>query len=71
MDRAYQRDDIFEDIEKVLFCAEDPAQYGEEKFTPFYYNRQKGIKLFHGDSLVLLKRVPEKCIDMIFTDLPL
>jgi len=70
MDKTYQSDDIFKNIEKVLFCAEDPAQYGKGKLTLFYYNRQKGIKLFHGDSLVLLKRVPDNCIDMIFADPP-
>lgn len=37
---------------------------------PFYYNPQKKAQLFHGDSLVLLKKFPDNCIDMIFADPP-
>ena len=63
MNKTYQSDEIFKNIEKILYCAEDQAEYGEGKLTPFYYNRQKGIKLFQGDSLEILKRVPDNCIE--------
>jgi site-specific DNA-methyltransferase (adenine-specific) len=42
----------------------------EPKLIPFYYNPEKKIKLFHGDALAILKKIPDDCIDMIFADPP-
>lgn len=44
--------------------------YNNDKLIPFYYNPDKKIKLFHEDSLQLLKKVPDCCVDMIFADPP-
>lgn len=70
MGKTYQRDYLFRNINKILYCAEEQAQYGEEKITPFFYNSEKETKLFYGDALVLLKKFPDNCIDMIFADPP-
>lgn len=70
MSKSYQREYVFTNIDKILYCAEEHAQYGQGKFTPFYYNPEKRIKLFHGNALSLLKKFPDKCIDMIFADPP-
>lgn len=71
MGKVYYRNNIFENIDKIVYCAEEQAQYRQEKLALFYYNRQTGIKLINGDYLILFKRIPDNCIDMIFTDLPL
>jgi DNA modification methylase len=42
----------------------------EQNPIPFYYNPEKKIKLFQGDALAILKKVPDNCIDMIFADPP-
>lgn len=61
---------IFENIEKLI-CAEEIAPYGKnQKITPFFYDPQKKVKLYNGDALELLKRIPDKCIDLIFADPP-
>ncbi|MBW1613554.1 MAG: site-specific DNA-methyltransferase [Deltaproteobacteria bacterium] len=65
----YKMSDVFSEIDK-MFCAEPPVKYETEKFTPFYYNPEKRIKLFNGDALHLLKKIPDRCIDMIFADPP-
>jgi site-specific DNA-methyltransferase (adenine-specific) len=70
MSKAYRRNYTFRNIDKILYCAEEQAQYGKGTITPFYYNPNKKIKLFLGDALLLLKRVPDSCIDMIFADPP-
>jgi site-specific DNA-methyltransferase (adenine-specific) len=44
--------------------------YGLEKLIPFYYNPEKEIKIFQGDTLSILKKVPDNCIDMVFADPP-
>jgi DNA modification methylase len=61
--------DIFNNIEGML-CADTRAQYNHEKPLPFYSNPSKSIKLYQGDSLAILKKVPDCCIDMIFADPP-
>ncbi|MEW6088573.1 MAG: DNA methyltransferase [bacterium] len=66
---TYKVPDVFRKIDKI-FCAEEPAMYGEEKLIPFYYNSAKKIKVFNGDSLHLLKKIPDGCIDMLFADPP-
>ena len=71
MGKVYCRNNIFENIDKIVYCAGEQAQYRQEKLALFYYNLQTGIKLINGDSLILLKRIPDNCIDLIFTDLPL
>lgn len=65
----YQIKDIFNKIDKLL-CAEQQAEYGQEKLIPFYYNPEKKIKVFQGDALFILKKIPDSCIDMIFADPP-
>lgn len=65
----YKTTDVFSKIEQ-MFCAEQAAEYQRGKLVPFYHNPDKKIKLFHGDALLLLKRVPDNCIDMIFADPP-
>lgn len=65
----YRLKDVFNEIDN-LFCAEQHAKYGQEKLFPFYYNSERKIKLFQGDALSFLKRIPNSCIDMIFADPP-
>lgn len=65
----FQAEDIFANVEKML-CADTQTEYEQEKLTPFYYNPDKKIKLYHGDSLTILKSIPDCCIDMIFADPP-
>lgn len=65
----YQKSDVFTTIEKMI-CSEESIKYETEKLSPFYYNNEKKIKLFQGDSLSILKKVPDNCIDMIFADPP-
>jgi hypothetical protein len=65
----YQTTCIFSKIDK-MFCAEQEAEYQEGKLVPFYYSPDKKIKLFQGDSLSILKKAPDNCIDMIFADPP-
>lgn len=60
---------VFRDFDKFI-CEEQSASYGDKKVEPFYYNSQKKVRLFHGDSLSLLKKIPSDCIDMIFADPP-
>jgi len=70
MAMPYKRNYVFRNIDKIIYCAEEREQYGEAKLIPFYYNSEKMIKLFHGDSLELLKKFPDNSIDMIFADPP-
>ncbi|MEW6619272.1 MAG: DNA methyltransferase [bacterium] len=65
----YKASDVFSDTDRI-FCAEQPAKYETRKLIPFYYNSEKKIKLFNGDALHLLKKIPDSCIDMIFADPP-
>ncbi len=65
----YKTNDVFSKIDK-MFCAEQEAEYQQGKLAPFYYSPDKKIKLFHGDSLSILKKAPDSCIDMIFADPP-
>ena len=65
----YHQKDIFSRIDKLL-CAEQQQGYEQEKLIPFYYNPEKKIKLFEGDALLILKKIPDSCIDMIFADPP-
>jgi len=65
----YQKKDIFSRIDKLL-CAEQQAEYEQGKLIPFYYNPERKIKLFQGDALLILKKIPDSCIDMIFADPP-
>lgn len=37
---------------------------------PYYENKERSIKLFHGDCLQLLPQLPRNSIDMIFADPP-
>lgn len=63
-------ENVFKNIEKLI-CAEETTSYDrEEKITTFFYDPQKKVKLYNADSLSLLKRIPEKCIDLIFADPP-
>lgn len=59
-----------EDFE-TLICAEEVESYEEtSKIVPFFFDRQKKIKLYNDDSLALLKKIPDNCIDLIFADPP-
>lgn len=61
---------IFENFEKLI-CAEESISYGEDQITtPFFYNPKKKVKLYNGDALVLLKKIPDKSMDLIFADPP-
>ena len=60
---------VFEHFERYI-CAEVKAEYSSQKQQPFYFNPEKRTKIYCGDSLQILKRVPDKCIDMIFADPP-
>jgi site-specific DNA-methyltransferase (adenine-specific) len=65
----YQKRDIFSGLDKLLI-AEQQAEYEQGKLIPFYYSPEKKIKLFCGDALFILKKIPDECIDMIFADPP-
>jgi site-specific DNA-methyltransferase (adenine-specific) len=65
----YKTNDVFSKKDK-MFCAEQEAEYQQRKIVPFYHNLDKKIKLFQGDSLSILKKAPDSCIDMIFADPP-
>lgn len=56
-------------IDKIS-SAQKHIECEEQKLIPFYYNSEKKIKLFQGDALSILKKVPDNCIDMIFADPP-
>ena len=60
---------VFEFFDSYL-CAEGRADYESQKLQPFYFNPEKRIKIYCGNSLQILKKVPDKCIDMIFADPP-
>jgi len=60
---------VFEQFEEYL-CAEGTTEYHSQKLQPFYFNPTRKTKLYCGDALNILKRVPDKCIDMIFADPP-
>lgn len=60
---------VFRDFDKFI-CKEQSASYENKKVEAFYCNSQKKVRLFHGDSLSLLKKIPSDCIDMIFADPP-
>ncbi|MDH5186606.1 MAG: hypothetical protein OEZ20_02640 [candidate division WOR-3 bacterium] len=62
MSKVYQRGYLFKNIDKILHCAEARVRYDGEKLVPFYFNPEKQIKLFQGDALVILKRIPGNCI---------
>lgn len=55
---------------KLVELGAEKFSASENKITPFFYNRAKQIKLFQGDALNILKKVPDNCIDMIFADPP-
>jgi len=65
----YNTKEIFSRIDKIL-CTEQQAEYKQSKLTPLYYNPDKKIKLFQGDALFILRKIPDSCIDMIFADPP-
>jgi len=61
---------IFENIEKFI-CAEESSSYERKQGNQsFFCDSQKKIKLYNENALVLLKKLPDKCIDLIFADPP-
>jgi len=40
------------------------------KLKPVYHNKRRALKLYCGDSMQLLKDIPDNCIDMVFADPP-
>jgi len=42
----------------------------KERLEPYFYEGQYFVKLFHGDCLKILEKVPEACVDLIFADPP-
>lgn len=48
---------------------ETAAQY-KSLLTPYYYDKEHAVKLFHGDCIEILNQIPEGCVDMIFADPP-
>lgn len=55
---------------ETLICAEESTIYDVRKIEPFFYDPLKKIKLYRGDALELLKKIPDKSIDLIFADPP-
>jgi len=54
-----------------FLCSEDKASYGKKQtITPYFYDTEKKVVLYNGDALDLLKRIPDKYIDLIFADPP-
>ncbi len=61
--------DILESIGNSI-CAEGAANNYGQKLDTFYFNPERKIKIYCGDALDILKRIPDNCIDMIFADPP-
>ncbi|MBM3254048.1 MAG: site-specific DNA-methyltransferase [Candidatus Omnitrophica bacterium] len=54
-----------------FLCSEEKTSYGKKQtITPYFYDAEKKIVLYNGDALNLLKRIPDKYIDLIFADPP-
>ncbi|MEW6200370.1 MAG: DNA methyltransferase [bacterium] len=66
---VYKTTNNCSDMEK-MFLAEKRAEYGQKKFSTFHYNPDKKIKIIQGDALIILKKIQDNCIDMIFADPP-
>jgi DNA modification methylase len=63
------KSDVIEDFGNSI-CAENTDNNYPRKLLPFYFNSERKTKIYCGDALDILKRVPDKCIDMIFADPP-
>jgi DNA modification methylase len=50
-------------------CAEQVVEYTVRPRL-FFFDEANKIKLYQGDSLEILRNVPDKCIDLIFADPP-
>ncbi|MGA3085267.1 MAG: site-specific DNA-methyltransferase [Thermodesulfobacteriota bacterium] len=61
--------DIFESFERYIL-AEEHVDFKTKKLQPYYFNPDIKTKLYCVDALDILRRVPDKCIDMIFADPP-
>ena len=61
--------DVIEDFGNSI-CAENTDKSYSHELSPFYFNPERKTKIYCGDALDILKRVPDKCIDMIFADPP-
>lgn len=48
---------------------EEPLEYGAVP-APFYASTDNRLRLFQGDALALLRRIPAETIDMVFADPP-
>lgn len=42
----------------------------DSSLMPYFYDKDRYIKLFQGDCIEILKQAPENCVDVIFADPP-
>lgn len=51
-------------------CETEKAYGKDASIFPYFWNKKHAVKLFKGDCLEILKRVPSDCVDLIFADPP-
>lgn len=50
--------------------AETAKGYGKDSLAPYFHSQQPPCKIFKGNCLEILKKVPSQCVDLIFADPP-
>jgi site-specific DNA-methyltransferase (adenine-specific) len=56
--------------DRVFFAREETAEYEVQSLSPYYFDPINSVKLYLGDSVEILRKVPSNCIDVIFADPP-
>ncbi len=56
--------------EDVFFSMEGPEQYKIQTLSPYYFDPEHSVKLYLGDTIEILHKIPDNCIDLIFADPP-
>jgi site-specific DNA-methyltransferase (adenine-specific) len=63
----------YQSVEENLFdfkVKETVKTYSARILKPYFASQSYPVKLFKGDSLEILKKVPSECVDLIFADPP-
>lgn len=61
--------DIIQTANKISNLGQKDYSKNKEH-EPYYHNPEKNIKVFNEDSLVFLKEIPDRSVDMVFADPP-
>jgi len=56
--------------EKASYFLGEPSPEYHPSYKDYYYDKDRQIKLIHGDCIEVLNHAPEECVDMIFADPP-